>query len=172
MKSKITTLLILAALIFFANAQSNYAAKGNYSQAITTNPLGLAFGLLNATYEQQLSSNNSFTVNGYYWTITDWIGYGIGGSYRWYFDLFKTRQKPLEGFSVGAAINLNSWTWNGFVSAYDNGITIMIGGTATNKWVWDGFALEAGVSLGFPIVGLEGLNISPFGLVGAIGYAW
>jgi len=172
MKLKIITIIFAVTLVFFLSSNNNYAAKSNYAQAITTNPLGLAFGLFNANYEQKLSQNNSFTVNGYYWTITDWIGYGVGGSYRWYFDLFKTRQKPLEGFSVGATANFSSWTWNGFVSSYDNGVTFMIGGTATNKWVWDGFALEVGVSLSFPILGLKGLNITPFGLVGAIGYAW
>lgn len=165
---------MILAFVFFAVATNNsFAAKSSYSQSITANPLGLAFGLLNATYEQQLSPNNSFTVSGYYFSITDWNAYGIGGSYRWYIDLFKTRQKPIEGFSVGPKAGFSFWGWDGITGIYDDGMTITIGGEALYKWVWDGFALEVGINLDFPVIKPKGLSgLTPFGLVAAVGYAW
>ncbi len=173
MKTKLITALLIVAALFAVSTNQSKAARSNYAQSITVNPIGLAFGLLNATYEQQISKTNSFTINAYYWGIGDWAGYGAGGSYRWYIDLFKTRKRPIEGFSVGPRAQFSTWSWGGYASAYDNGISFSIGGEAVYKWVFgEGFAVEAGIDVLFPITHPDGLSISPFGLIGAIGYAW
>ncbi len=172
MKFKITAFFVILALALTLTTQESKARKASYSQAITVNPIGLAFGSLNALYEGQLSKKNSFTAGGYLFTIGDWVGYGVGGSYRWYIDLFKTRKRPIEGFAVGPKAQIDTWTWGGAAKSYDGGVTFTIGGEAVYKWIWDGFVLETGVVVNFNLAGLEGLNYSPFGLVGSIGYAW
>ena len=116
MKFRITTILLIIAVVFSLNTNNATAKKVTYHQSITANPVGLAFGMLNATYEQQLSRTNSFTVSGYYWDLGSsagsWVAYGIGGSYRWYNDIFHTRKKPLEGLSFGPKIAISSWGYN------------------------------------------------------------
>ena len=171
MKVKIISILAVVLMFITLNTNNSYAAKSIYGHAITANPIGLAFGRLDLTYEQLLSSTNSFTVNGMYWSIGDWSAFGIGGSYRWYLDLFKTREKPLAGFSVGPRASLGSWVWNGFADSYDNGVSVSIGGEAAYKWIWDGFAVEIGLNLDFPLIKTEA-NMSALGLIGSIGYAW
>lgn len=182
MKFKITTILLSIAIMFSLTINNASAKKVTYHQSITVNPIGLAFGMINATYEQQLSKTNSFTVSGLYWdlgsSLGNWTAYGIGGSYRWYNDLFHTRKKPLEGLSFGPKIAISTWTYN--VSEYweselDGGLTVAVGGEATYKWVWSNFALETGVDILFNVISpsdLSGSGYSAFGLVGAVGYAW
>jgi len=173
MKFKLTVLLLIAAVALTLSPQESTARKASYGECITVNPIGLAFGGINAMYERQISKNNSFTAGGYLYSSGDWMGYGIGGSYRWYIDLFKTRKRPIEGFAVGPRVRIDTWTWEGGrVSPYDDGITFTIGGEAVYKWIWDDFVLETGIVVNFNVAGLEGLDYSPFGLVGSIGYAW
>jgi hypothetical protein len=179
MKGVYTILLSL----FLLSSVTSYAQQTeNYDNAITANPLGLAFGLLNAQYEFQLGSANSVLIRGNYWTpgglFSGWSAYGFGGSYRWYMDAFKQGTTPISGFSFGPAVSVDFWSWDdedvfGIDTDYDGGATFRIGAEANYKWVWGGFALEPGINLMFAIADIEGLGtISPFGILFNIGYAW
>ncbi|MFC2130955.1 hypothetical protein ACFLSQ_05935 [Bacteroidota bacterium] len=179
MNFKITIILIIAALFISITPNNLSAAKTSYAEAITIDPLNfLLNGIINAKYEQKLSKNNSFTVGGvlFYDSNKDgkWLGVGLSGSYRWYFDLFKTRKKPLQGFSVGPRVTIShySFTPDKNVGSDFGGVMGTIGGEAMYKWVWDNFVLETGIVLNFPILEAEGSNYSAFGLNASIGYAW
>lgn len=174
MRKALTILLIAAAFIALPLSNEVKAQKKSYSQSIIANPLGLAFGMFNATYEQRVTETNSFTVNGYYWSFLDWQAYGFGGSYRWYLSPFDDGKKILEGFSFGPVVAVGFWSWDGMVTdLYDGGTSINIGAEAAYKWVWGGFVLEPSISLLFNVSSISGLDsYSPFGLGLGLGYAW
>ncbi|MFA6571662.1 MAG: hypothetical protein WCT77_10580, partial [Bacteroidota bacterium] len=147
MKSKITVAIVALALLVLSST-GVFAQK--YTHAISANPIGLVFGLFNATYEQQVAPINSFTINGYYWSIVDWAAYGIGGSYRWYPKLFDDGKRPLEGFSCGPLVQIGFWKWNGWGTYSDyGGVSFAIGGEAAYKWVFGGFVVEPSINLVF-----------------------
>ena len=72
-------LLLVVALIFAfnqANAQT---------QVVKTNPLGMAFGIFNASYEFQTGDTNSVEVGAAFINILGVNGYSIDGRYKFYF---------------------------------------------------------------------------------------
>ncbi|MGA2297257.1 MAG: hypothetical protein ABSG15_06905 [FCB group bacterium] len=169
MKFKIT-IAIFALLII---CSTNLWAQ-RYSHSISANPIGLVFGIFNATYEQQTAPINSFTVFGNYWSVLDWSAYGFGGSYRWYPHLFEDGKKPLEGFSVGPRADIGFWSWTGFgsYSGY-GGTSIAIGGEAAYKWVFGGFVVEPIIVLEINVSKVVGYtNYNAFAGGCNLGYAW
>ncbi len=183
MKFKLLLVLIIAAISFGPTTSTLMAQKSTCNEAITIEPLNfLLNSVVNAKYEQKLSPTNSFTVGALiaYRTTSgstsgSWLGLGIGGSYRWYYDLFKTRQKALQGFSVGPRGTITYYSFSGDHNVKDDNTTVLtIGGEAMYKWVWDSFVLETGITLDFPVFGHNDLTWSygSFGLNAAIGYGW
>lgn len=55
---------LLFSLIFVAFALGVNAQQGN---VIKTNPIGMAFGNFNLTYEKTLGTTSSVLISGYYW---------------------------------------------------------------------------------------------------------
>ncbi|HET7152426.1 MAG TPA: hypothetical protein VFJ29_01575 [Candidatus Kapabacteria bacterium] len=152
------------------------SAQAQYSNSIGADPISLAFGRLAVTYEHRVSTSNSFSIFGSYWSFIDWAAYGIGGSYRWYLDVGNDKQ-ALEGLSVGPLIGFASWSWSGDAAflntSYSGGISIIICGSAAYKWVFGGFVVEPNATISFNAVqptGLSGYNA--FGLGVNLGYAW
>ena len=166
--------LIIATIILmlglgFANPVN---AKEVYSNAISANPLGLAFGILNATYETQLSVQNSLTISGYYYSwAVDWAAYGIGGSYRWYI-VKEQGKRIIEGFSFGPMAAFSFWSWRGTGTA-DGGSTLSIGIEGAYKWVFGGFVVEPILTISFPVSRFSGApTYQSYGLGVNLGYAW
>ena len=155
------------------------AQSTSHEKALTIEPINfLLNGILNVKYEQKLSQVNSYTAGGLmvYDSRSEgtWLGFGVNGSYRWYFDLFKTRKKPLEGFSLGPKASIVYMTFNPNVNKGDIESTaiLAIGGEAQYKWVWDQFVLETGFELAFPLFGTNDFPYYSFGLNAGLGYAW
>lgn len=174
---KTRNLLFIAAIALFMFFMPGKSSAQTYNQAVSANPLGLVFDIFNVTYEHKLSQTNSFTVNGYYWGVENWNAYGFGGSYRWYIDAFKDGKTSLEGFSVGPAVAIGFWSFDGpsYMDYGDSfgGTSIAIGGEAAYKWVWDGFMLEPSISIMFNASKVDGYNdYNAFGLGLSAGYAW
>jgi hypothetical protein len=168
-------IIVLAVMLLGATGNAN-AQKEKYGQCIGANPLGLVFGQLNVTYEQQLSKTNSFTVSGYYMSISDWSAFGFGGSYRWYISPFKDGKKIIEGFSFGPLLAIGFWNYDG---AYDypdgnnGGTSIALGCEAAYKWVWGGFYLEPMLNIQFSLMKPDHYGTYDMFHLGAnIGYAW
>ncbi len=170
MKLKVFLASIILFLSLAFSNQSN--AKEIYSNAISANPLGLAFGILNATYETLLSPQNSLTISGYYYSwAVDWAAYGLGGSYRWY--IVKEQSKRIiEGFSFGPMASFSFWSWRGIGTA-DGGATLSIGIEGAYKWVFGGFVVEPILTISFPVSRFSGApSYQSYGLGVNLGYAW
>lgn len=153
---------------------ANLDAK-NYKQAISIDPLDfLVSKVFNATYEHQLSKENSFTVFFSYYNYSDyWDAYGIGGSYRWYLtDLLKDKKNPIEGLSVGPMARVSFWSSDYYQLEDENSIYLVIGGEAAYKWVFNDFIVEPILRLGFGVTDISGLGYSGWGAGVNVGYAW
>ena len=162
------SLLVITALFCLVQMQSN----AQQSKAISANPIGLAFNLLNATFENKTAPTNSFTISGNYWSIGDWKAYGFGGSYRWYFDL-NDGKKPIQGMFVGPKVNVGFFSWGGSnYFTYNSQTYIGIGGEFGYKWVWSGFMLEPSLTLLIAAGSVDYVSVGAFGAGLSIGYAW
>lgn len=171
MKRFYAIVFVLTIVALMGNVQEIFAQRvvQNYNQSIGANPIGLAFGLFNAKYEQQVSAENSFTAEVIYWNFAGWSAFGVGGSYRWY--LFQESEKALKGFSFGPYASVGFWSFEN--ATWGGGTSLAIGGEAAYKWVFDGgFMVEPIVNVNFNILNLDGLSYRPFGLGVILGYAW
>lgn len=134
-------LIISLTLIVFAlglHAQSN---------VIKTNPLGLAFGNFNVTYERVISSSSSILIRGQYMYKLLGIKVNLGGvglGYRYYITHVKKPVpsgfyvNPQASFSFGSVADDNDV----MVSANAFGIGAELG----YQWAWEsGFVLDLGI---------------------------
>lgn len=169
MKKLILSLTIIA-FAFSLSAQSNI---------IKTNPLGLAFGNFNATYERVLGTSSSVLFRGQYMyrLLGEEVNMGgLGVGYRYYITHAK---KPVPGgfyinpqaaFSFGSITDDNDETFNAS--------TIGIGFELGYQWAWEsGFVLDLGIGPMYTFASVEedtGDDISGFLPTGtiAIGYAF
>ncbi|MCO5252495.1 MAG: hypothetical protein M9949_13895 [Candidatus Kapabacteria bacterium] len=171
MKKLYVLIFAITIILMTASVQDLFAQRvvKNYNQSIGVNPIGLAFGFFNAKYEQQVSADNSFTVDALYWGFAGWSAFGVGGSYRWY--LLQENDKALRGFSFGPAVSIGFWSFEN--ATWGGGTSLGIGGEAAYKWVFEGgFVVEPYVSITFNALDLDGLSYRPFGMGVVLGYAW
>src|SRR5579883_2806914 len=107
-------IFVAALLVIISFTMFPKSAQAQYANSIGADPISLAFGRLAVTYEHRVSTTNSFSIFGSYWSFVDWTAYGIGGSYRWYLDVGNDKQ-ALEGLSVGPIVGIAFWSWGGTV---------------------------------------------------------
>jgi len=168
MKKAFYTIAFVALFgMFTSNIYAQRVVK-KYNQAITANPVALAFGLFNATYEKALSPQNSFTAGLNYWNYGGWTAFGVSASYRWY--LFQEQDKMIKGFGFGPMISLGQWGYEN--NTYSNSTSFSIGAEASYKWIFDGFVVEPIAQINFNILSINGLNYRPFGIGINLGYGW
>ena len=130
--------LAFAVLAFSLNAQSN---------VIKTNPLALAFGSFNATYERVVSPSSSILIRGQYMfkllgKDVSLGGFGLG--YRYYITHAK---KPVPG---GFYITPQGSYSFGSVKDEDDtktgASTFGLGAELGYQWAWEsGFVLDLGI---------------------------
>lgn len=164
-------LLLVLAILSVTFTSDLHAQKmiRAFHQAITADPISLAFGVLNARYEDQINPENSFTILGQYYSFGDWTAVGIGGSFRWY--LLQEDTKAIKGFSFGPAIAIQAWS-SSYSSDY-NGTIVSIGAEAAYKFVIDaGFAIEPNLVILYGTSKLTGLEYRTVSLGVSLGYAW
>ena len=166
---KLILSLVFVAFAFSMSAQSN---------VVKTNPLALAFGNFNATYERVLGTSSSVLISGQYMykllgIDVSLAGFGIG--YRYYFTHINKPVpggfyiNPLAKMSFGSATNDDGDTYD----AKSVGVGVELG----YQWVWtSGFVLDLGIGPMYSKV--KGANDSE-GFTGtlpsatlAIGYAF
>lgn len=152
---------------FSSNVYSQRVVK-NYNEAITANPLALAFGIFNVNYEMQVSKENTLVIGGIYYGYQGWTGFGVSGTYKWY--IFQDQEKPIKGFGFGpsAAIAFLGYTND----TYSNRMSLSIGGEASYKWIFDDFVLEPVFGINYNVLSEAGLDWRPFYLGVNVGYAW
>ncbi len=143
---KMKKVLFLFAFVIFAismNAQDNI---------IKANPLGLAFGNFNATYEKVLNEKSSALVKANYWYKifgVDVSLFGVGAAYRYY---ITNAKKPVPaGFYAQGQASFSGGSTDGA-----NFTSIGIGGQVGYQWVWDsGFVLDLGLGPNYVILNGE-----------------
>lgn len=166
---KLILSLAFVAFAFSLNAQSN---------VIKTNPLGLAFGNFNATYERVFGTTSSLLIRGQYMykllgADVSLAGAGLG--YRYYFTHAK---KPVPaGFYVNPQLAFSFGKVNDETEGNYSASTIGFGAEIGYQWVWEsGFVLDLGIGPMYTIAkGGDSENelngIVPSATV-AIGYAF
>ena len=171
MKKLLTALTLMLFIAVGAQAQS-------YNAIIKTNPIGLAFGNFNATYEHILNEKSSVlgSLNYQYSLLgIDVNAFGIGGAYRYY--LTYAKKDVPSGFYVNPQVGITF----GSVDDFNYG-ALRIGAEIGYQWAWDsGFVLDLGIGPNFTSLfgGYEDIAFDTDGatfispsLTIAIGYAW
>ena len=177
MKKFLALILVFSITVisFTVNASTPFTTSEN--AVISVDPIDLLFeGRINATYEKKLNVKNSFTMNATYWHYSSHgSAFGVGGSYRWYFDLFEEDKSALNGFSVGPRADVFFWNWN-----YDDPnsknttyTTLALGGEVNYKWVFDSkWSVEPTIKFVFPVVKQSGYKYTNYGLGVNLGYCF
>jgi len=137
---------------------------------IKTNPIGLAFGNINLTFERALNNSSSFQVGANFFTKilgTDVSGIGFNAGYRFY--ITNAKKPAPEGFYVGPRFAYNSFKEKSTdISASTIGIGAMLG----YQWVFDsGVTLDLGAGPTYLIAGESTTTVSFEGLVPNISFA-
>ncbi len=147
---------------------SIFLALSAYSQnsAIKANPLGLAVGVLNASYEFGISDSNTISANFSYYDVSGVSGLGIGGEYRFYFG-----DEILKGWHAEPSANAFF-----LKDTLDTKATVFsLGATGGYQWVFgSGFLVDVfgGYNYFFGGDTLAGLDTGVPVLGASIGYAW
>jgi hypothetical protein len=141
------TMAVLSAMMCLA------FATANAQSVIKVNPIGLAFGSINADYEKFLNDKTSFQIGANFISrkIDDvrYTGFGVQAQYRWYL----TKNDRPKGLFVGptAAFNFVGYDDN-FAEESDNYSFLAIGGLIGYQWVFgENFTFEAGIGPNFGI---------------------
>jgi hypothetical protein len=146
MKKFVFVLCLSMALTFQGFAQDGE----NLPNVIKVNPIGLAFGNINMSYQRALGSAHAFQIGANYWYKilgTEVTGFGVRAAYQ-FFLTSRAKSAP-EGFYIGPQVSYNSLTERyteeidedpSSVSAF--GVGAMLG----YQWVWDsGLCLDLGI---------------------------
>lgn len=142
-----------------------FSLSNAQSKIIKVNPLGLAFGIANAGFEFKTAENQSLTVSGISYNISEITGVGVGAEYRFYIS-----GEALKDWHTVPSI--------GFFSLEDdanNFATVFsIAVEAGHQWIFgEHFALDIFAGYGF-IAGdntLNNLNQTSLSLGVSLGYA-
>ncbi len=139
---KLLISLVLITAFFYANAQQKHVVK--------TNPIALAFGRFNATYEKVLDSKSSVLISGNYmfkFFGLDVNAGGVGLGYRYYFTHAKKDVptgfyvNPETSFSFGS-VRVETENASNRTSFASLGLGAEVG----YQWAWSsGFALDLGI---------------------------
>jgi hypothetical protein len=120
------------------------------TKVVKTNPLGLAFGNFNVTYEKVLNSKSSVLFHAQY--MFELLGVdvntgGLGVGYRYYFT-HENKEVP-SGFYVQPQTSF------GFGSVEDdaNFTTVSLGAELGYQWAWpSGFTLDLGIGPNYTVI--------------------
>jgi len=176
--NKFLAILLLVFSFTVASLTVNAAAlhSTNHASVISIDPLDLLFeGRITATYEQKLSTRNSFTVNAIFWNHSkDAFAFGVGGSYRWYFDLFEEGKSSLNGLSIGPRLDFLFWDWAGNDEKKAASFsTLALGGEVNYKWVFDGkWSVEPTIKFVIPVLRKSGYSYTNHGVGVNLGYCF
>lgn len=156
---KYFTIVTIIALISFN--QLNAQEKN-----ISVNPVGLAFGLFNVSYEKALTNNQSISISGLYFNDNtfDITGIGAEAGYNYYFS-----SEVIRGFHIGG--NAGAL----FLSDANSSDTVLtLGANAGYKWVFgEHFSLDLFASgKYFTNSKLNGLDTFLPGVGLSVGYTW
>ena len=170
---------LLLAFSFVAATINTSAAMytTSKSKVVSIDPFDLInAGRINATYERKISAKNSFCINGSFWSFDEFrTAFGIGGAYRWYFDLFEEGKSSMNGLSVAPRLDLYYWSesWNNHLLKDESYPTLALGAEVNYKWVFsDKWVIEPTIKLVFPVLKKSGHRYTNHGFGINLGYAF
>ena len=143
-------LALALGLALGASVSQAATKKGpSYSGDIKANPLGLALGYFNASYEFPVGPSAGLNLSGSFYSYGSGFyklsGFGAGGMYRFY---SKGKNKNLNSFYYGPMASFASVTWKfeDPLFGYDSKATIFIlapGFGLGRQWIFNGgFTLD------------------------------
>ncbi len=117
---------------------------GNSQSYLKVNPISLAFGSLNASYEQVLSEKKSFEVGANILLGSGYSGFGASGQYRFYL----TNSGAPKGLFVAPEVGITFGKYSYFGSSSDSFTVFEIGGLIGYQWLFskDKFSFQLGIS--------------------------
>lgn len=144
--SFILSLLLFSSWALQAQNDKPFSEDVRYKHVLKANPITMAFGDFNATWERIVSEKASFTLTGNFITgsfDSDFYGIAITAGYKYY---FTHANKPVPaGFYVRPFAG---------ILAGDGEGGFRLGGQLGYQWVWkSGFVLDLG--LGPQIIAIE-----------------
>jgi len=161
-------------VITSVNAQKN---------VIKADPVGLIFGIANASYENAIKDNQSLTFSGLYYHYPDngdridLKGFGLGATYNFYFS--KDKDAP-RGFHAGPGLGYSFLNYSKKLIADEFGIeelkysTFNLSANAGYQWILgEHFAIDLTAQY-YYFLGetISGIDKSNFTLGVGLGYAW
>jgi hypothetical protein len=167
---------ILILSLFLGLAHIGFSQQ--YKNVVKTNPIGLAFGNINVTWEHATNEKSSilFGANFLFQVFgVDVTSIGADFGYRYYFTHSKV-EVP-SGFNIYPQVGLN---YTSFPDVSDVNATLLgIGFTVGYQWAWDsGFALDLGLGPIYRVflgevddVDIDASGVWPRIIIG-IGYAF
>ncbi len=135
-------------VLFLAIATFALGLSAQPTNIIKTNPIGLAFGNFNATYEKTLGSSASILIKGQYMYKLFGLDVNLAGGglgFRYYFTHAK------KAIPSGFYINPQAvFMYGGITDEYDgttySATTLGFGAELGYQWVWEsGFTLDLGL---------------------------
>lgn len=157
-------------LVFGIFLTGSIMAQDHGKNIIKTNPLALAFGSFNLTYEMAFSDAMSFQVKGNFFNRllgTEVSGFGVDAGVRYYITN-KNNPAP-EGFYVGPKFGYNSFEEE---LTGEKASTIGIGGLVGYQWIFDvGVTLDLGVGPTYLIAGESSTNAEFSGIIPNLSFA-
>ncbi len=146
------------------------------SRAVSINPLGLFWGVLNVQYEFRYDLDNSIALRanfvGYDIGTFSNSAFGFGGTYRWYHST-----KPVVGLWYGPSADILFWSAkqkNRITPATYNSSFLGIGGDIGYKWNFNQFGVELYGGLRYYFGEIAGLSFGGASLIAGVnlGYVW
>jgi len=137
MKKTTLVVVIVTALSVTANAQAEFP------NVIKLNPISLAFGNFNLSYQRALNDASAIQIGANYWyRILGQEVSGIGARAGYQFFITNRAKPAPEGFYIGPQVSINSLN----VKETDEDVTaIGIGLMLGYQWIWDsGVSLDLG----------------------------
>mgnify|MGYP001222840994 CR=1 FL=1 len=166
--NKILLAFTLGLIMFSANSFAQ-----SYNHVIKANPIGLAFGNFNLTYEKVLNHNSSVLFSGSYMYKMfgeDVSAAGLGAGYRWYVTSKKTDVPSGFWITPQAAI--------GFGKSDETSITTFsVGAEVGYQWAMkSGFTVDLGIGPSYTVIAGDNTLETTSGILPtltlAIGYAF
>ena len=166
--------LLVCSFLFSVNSFSK-----ERTNVIKANPLGLAFGNFNATYEKVLNSKSSVLFSGNYMFKllgADVSVGGLGVGYRYYFTHAKTEVPT--GFWVMPQARFAFGSLKDKQGVKESITTFSVGAEVGYQWAWsNGFTLDLGIGPNYTMVNGNKTNLETTSrilpsLTLAIGYAF
>lgn len=165
--------ILFLVFVFLINHSNSFSQAG---KAITVNPIGLFYGVMNVQYEFRHDVDNSIALR------ANFVGYdigsfsnsafGFGGTYRWYHST-----RPVVGLWYGPSADLLFWTAkekNRIRPESYTRLFLGLGGDIGYKWNFNHFGVEIFGGLRYYFGEITGLAFGGASLIAGLnlGYIW